>query len=300
MNLKRLFHVKKSRKYPIKRDGEGLSLRARCFELFEQGKRPVAVAEELKMAETTVCRYFRDWKRLGPNFERKYDYVRSLCKKTAPDRDNNIELFAKAWGIPKEQIETILAQPHGLRRLMTGKLYLSAHADVDHKRYIALEIALLISDHLTIHGGKYEDVYYAFQRWTQENIKYRKEEEAAIKEDNKSMKMIRAVLAADMENERKGRVKRDTFSEEERNTVMRLGLETEMKKAETYYWYRIGVLKAEGLTQEQAREKIYQDLVNKGDLKQAKMIREFQDKVHPLKDGDQLPPSTPLQPPSPT
>jgi hypothetical protein len=38
----------------------------------------------------------------------------------------------------------------------------------------------------------------------------------------------------------------------------------------------------------------------KGDLKRAKMIGEFQDKVHPLKDGDQLQPSTPLKPPSPT
>src|SRR3972149_3760725 len=114
MKLKRLFHVEKSRKYPIKRDKEGLSLRARCFELFEQGKRPVAVAEELKMAETTVCRYFRDWKRLGPNFERKYAYVQSLFKKTASDRDNNIELFARAWGIEKEQLESILSQPHRL------------------------------------------------------------------------------------------------------------------------------------------------------------------------------------------
>jgi len=114
------------------------------------------------------------------------------------------------------------------------------------------------------------------------------------------MELFHQVLAADMENERKGRVKHDTFSEEERNTVMRWGVESELKKAEIWYWFRIGILKAEGLTQEQAREKIYQDLVNKGDLKQAKMIREFQDKVHPLKDGDQLPPSTPLQPPSPT
>jgi hypothetical protein len=53
------------------------------------------VAEELNMKETTVCRYFRDWKRLGPNFEQQYVYVKSLFKKTAPNRDKNIELFAR-------------------------------------------------------------------------------------------------------------------------------------------------------------------------------------------------------------
>lgn len=67
-----------------------------------------------------------------------------------------------------------------------------------------------------------------------------------------------------------------------------------------YYWYRIGVLKAEGLTPEQAREKIYQDFLKKGDLKGAEVMCEFQNKVHPLKAGDQLPPSTPTQLPSPT
>ena len=78
------------------------------------------------MKETTVFRYFRDWKRLGPNFEQQYAYVQSLFNKTAPDRDKNIELFARAWGIEKEQFETILSQPHGLRRFMTGKLSFSS------------------------------------------------------------------------------------------------------------------------------------------------------------------------------
>ena len=63
---------------------------------------------------------------------------------------------------------------------------------------------------------------------------------------------------------------------------MRLGVEAEMKKVEIIYWFRIGALKAEGLTTEQAHEKIYQDLLEKNDLKGAGMIREFQNKVHPL------------------
>jgi len=293
MRLPGLFRIGKSRKYPIKRNGEGLSSRARCFELFEQGKRPAVIAEELKMKETTVFRYFHDWKRLGPNFERKYDYIRSLFKKTVPDRDQDIELFARVWGIEKERLETILSQPRGLLRLMTGKFYFPAHADVDHKRYIILELALLISDHVIKRSGKFVDFYFALKRYMQENMKYREEEDTGIKEDNKMMALFHQVLAADMENERKGRVKPDKFSEEEQNAIIRFAIDSEREKTEIVYWLRIGVLMAEGLTKEEAREKMYQDLLDKGDLKRAKILREFQDKVHPLKTNDQLPPPSP-------
>jgi hypothetical protein len=73
-----------------------------------------------------------------------------------------------------------------------------------------------------------------------------------------------------------------------------------MKRTEIFYWFRIASLVAEGYTPEQARETIYQDLLEKGDTKGAKMIREFQDKVHPLGKNDQVPPLSSLQPPSPT
>jgi len=295
----KIFGRKKRRKYPVKVDEKGQSARTRCFEMFPEKVPLDKIAEEVDVKVDTVRRYHQQWKK-DPGLERRYAYVKSLFKKKTPDREYNIELFAKAWTIPKEQLEAILSQPHGLRRLMTGKFYFPVHADADHKRHIALELALLISDHLTKHGGQFEDVYFALKRCMEENMRYREEEEATIKEENKLMKMTHAVLAADMENERQGRVKPDTFSEEERNTIMKWGVESERKKAEMWYWFRIGILKAEGLTPEQAREKIYQDLVNKGDFKGAKMIREFQDRVHPLKYGDQLPPSTPLQPPSPT
>jgi|GEM_PF-1207531 len=300
MKLKSIFHIKKSRKYPIKRDNEGLSLRARCFELFEQGKRPVAVAGELGMEESNSFRYFRDWKRLGPNFERKCAYVKGLFNKMAPDRDQNIELFARAWGIEKEQLESVLSQPRGLRRLLMGKFHFPAHPDADHKRYVILELALLISDHIIKRSGKFVDFYHALKRYMQENMKYREQEDADIEEENKTMALIHQVLAADMENERRGRIQPDTISNEERDAIIRFGIESEMKKTEQLYWLRIGIYMAGGLNPEEAREKMYQDLLDKGHSKGAKMFREFQDKIHPLKKDDQLPPSTPLQPPSPT
>ena len=165
---------------------------------------------------------------------------------------------------------------------------------------MALELALLISDFLTKNGGKFEGVSFALKRFMQEHKKYREETDGDIRDWNKQMALYHAVLGADIENERKGRVKPDTLSEEERNAIIRLAVEAGMKEIEISYWYRIGVLMTEGLTPEEAREKIYQNLLQKGDLKGAKTIRVFQDKYHPLKTNDQMPPSSPPQPPSPT
>jgi hypothetical protein len=283
MKIGRLFQIKKSRKYPIKRDGRGLSLRVRCFELFDQGKRPVEVAAELKAKEATVVRYFRDWKRRGPNFDLQYAYVKSLFSKTSPERDKNLEQFSKMCGISKEEFEAILSQPHGLRRFLTGKLYFPIQADADHKRSVALKIAVLISDHLVKNKGYYEDVYYALERYFKQNKRIREEDDADISEDNELMKLIHTVLAVDLENERKGMVKPDKLSEEERDALIKYGIKSEMKQAEIKYWIRIGCLTVQGLTIEQAREKMYQDLVKKGDLKIAEAMRQFQDQVHPLK-----------------
>jgi DNA-binding CsgD family transcriptional regulator len=286
MRLSGLFHFKKSRKYPIRRDSEGRSLRARCFELFAGGKRPKTVAEELKMKEPTVGRYFKDWQRLGPDFNRQYSFVKGLLKKDAPDREKNIEILSKMLGIEKEEFEAILSRPHGLRRFLTGKLYFPINKDIDRKLHVALKLAVLISDHVIMNGGNFEDVCHALRRYMQANKRYREDVEADIKEWNKDMELIHAILATDLEKEKEKRTEPDRLSEKERGVILRWAVEREMKSTEVLYWFRIGVLKAGGLTEEQAREKIYQDLVEKGDLNKAKMMREFQDKVHPLGDND--------------
>jgi hypothetical protein len=69
------------------------------------------------------------------------------------------------------------------------------------------------------------------------------------------------------------------------------------KKIERMYWVKKSLAMAEGITMEQTREKIYQDLLNKGDKEKATLIHQYQDKVHPLKTDNQPPPST-TNPPS--
>ena len=66
------------------------------------------------------------------------------------------------------------------------------------------------------------------------------------------------------------------------------------------YWFGVFRLMSEGLTLEQAREKAYQNLIDKGDLEGAKKLRAYQDIIHPVKTSDQSPLPEPPQPPPDT
>jgi hypothetical protein len=299
MTAFKLFGRKKRRKYPIKRDENGMSARSRCFEMFADNIPFDEIAKIVGVKVDTVRRYHQQCKN-DPGFERRYILAQSLFKKTAPDRESNIELFARVFGISKEQFETILCQPHGLRRLMTNKIYLPVHADTDRKRHMALELALLITEHLINNRGKFEDVYFALKRLMHENMKYRKEDNAYIKAENEWITFVRAIIAADMKNEQQGRVKEERLAEEERAIAIKVGIEAKNKRYEKRYWMHIGELMSEGYTQEQAREKMYQYFIDNGDPEGAKKTWAYQEKVHPLKNKDQLPPSSPLSPPSPS
>jgi hypothetical protein len=292
MKMPRFLLRKKHRKYPIQRDESGKSLRARCFELFEEGKRPVEVAEELKVKVPTVCRYFRDWQRLGPDFKKQYAFLKEMFKKTAPDRSHDVQLFSQMLRIDEEQFEAILSRPHGLKQLLTGKLYFPVQADADHKRHIVLALAVLIAEHVIDKRGKFEDIYFALRALMQENMKNRKEQEADIKEENKVMGYFHQIVAADMELERQGHVIPDRLTTEEISIVLKWEQQSLKKTKEVRYFKSIAALMVNRLTEEQAREKIYQDLLDKGDLEGAKAMRAYQDIVHPLKHGDQSPPST--------
>jgi hypothetical protein len=88
-------------------------------------------------------------------------------------------------------------------------------------------------------------------------------------------------------------VQLDRLTDEEQEAVIRYSIDSYKKKRETQYWNKIATLMAEGLTEDQAREKVYQNVVDSGDLEGAKKVREYQNIVHPLKNGDQQPLPTP-------
>jgi len=236
MTIFKGFRRMKRRKYPIRRDERGKSARSRCFEEFKDNTPLSEIAKIVDVKLATVRRYHQQWQK-NPNFEQQYAYIKGLLRKEAPDRERMIELCARAAGITKEQVETILHQPNGLKRMMTGKFNFPAQADADHKRYVALELAMLISDHLIKHGGRYEDVSFAFLRWMRENQEYREDEDADIEEENQDIAFVRRILEASEENERQGRVQPERLSVEERDIILKLGVKRAIKRTEIIYWF---------------------------------------------------------------
>jgi hypothetical protein len=282
MALFRVFR-KRKRKYPLKLDEWGKSARQRCFEMFQDGRPAVEIAEKVGVPIGTVRKYHQQWKK-NPNLDQQQAYLKELIKDGAPDRDRNLELIAKTAGVKREEIEAILSQPHGLRRMMTGKFYFPGNAEADHKRYVAFELAMFISNHL-ISTGKFEDVSRAFELLIKQSMTRRKQEEQETKEDNEEIEFIRAILAADVERERQTGLKPERLSPEERDAIRRWPIQKAIREIEVLYWANISNLVAGRLTEGQAREKIYQDLIDKGDIEGATMIRQFQNAVHPLKTG---------------
>jgi hypothetical protein len=288
MDVLKVFKRNKRRKYPIIRDEKGKSARQKCFEMFKEQVpfMEIAVATGAKL--DTVYRYHRQWSK-NPEIENYIKYFKKQLNPMAPDREREIEIFAQVLGISKEQVEITLHQPHGLRRLFSGKIYTPKHAEAAHKCYVAMEIANLISNHLLMNGGKLEDIKYAFEHWMKENQIDREEEDEDIKEENKNIEFIHRLIEAEVENEKQGRVSPDTLSDEERNVILKWGQQSALKKLERTYWLRIAELMVEGKTMEQGREKIYQDLLDKGDIEGAKSMRKYQDRIHPLKNNNPNP-----------
>jgi len=214
MDILKVFKRTKRRKYPIIRDEKGKSARKRCFEMFEEQVPFEEIAAATGAKLNTVYRYHRQWLK-NPGIETTIKYFKKLLNPLAPNRERQIELIAQVLGFSKEQVETTLRQPHGLRRLFSGKIYFPKQAEADHKCYIAMEIANLISDHLLKNGGKLEDVKYAFDRWMKENQINREEEDEDNKEENENIAFARKLIEADVEDEKQGRIKPDRLSEQE-------------------------------------------------------------------------------------
>jgi len=290
---------KKRRRYPIKRDELGRSTRQRCFEQFEDHVPLEDIARTTGAKISTVHRYHQQWQK-NPKLENEIAYFKWVLGKHAPNRDRSIELLAKMIRIEKQEVEAILVRPHGIRRLLTQKFYFPGNADQDHKRYVALELACFIADYLMKHGGSLEDVRYAFERWMKTHQARREEEDEDTKEENRTVAFLRAILDGEAERERRGRVQPDELSPEERRKLIEAGERSArrsmVRTVQKAYWFTIGELTALGLTEEQARDKLYQELIAQGETKAAEALRAFQDVIHPLKPPGSPPPESP-QPP---
>jgi hypothetical protein len=281
MNIRKLLGLKRSRRYPIQRDRYGRSLRQNCFEAFDSGKRPAEVIKELKVNPYTVFTYFRQWRRIGPNFEKQLKYIKGLLADGSPDRDRMLMFISDTVGISVTELLIILSKPHGLRRLLTRTLPLPVHEDIAIKRVMALDIAMVIQNHLLNHRGQYEDVLYALNHLMKQNQKHREKVDADIESQNLEIELFRKLDELVFE-ERQKRPQPDPLLIRRARAEINQILGAKLEEAKFSYWWRKAELVKEGLTPEQAREKLTQILTDGYDISRAQMMEAFQDKIDPI------------------
>ena len=114
------FLLWKWRKYPIKRDENGRSLRQRAFELFDKKLRPSEIYKQqlLPVKLTTLFRYFEDWKKMGDH--NSYRITRRLMKNNPDITEKLIEALSKKLEMPVEEVIKRIQKPWGLKQALRG------------------------------------------------------------------------------------------------------------------------------------------------------------------------------------
>ena len=107
--------------HQAKRDEYGRSARQRCFDHFDQGKRPAEVRRlVLEVKEKTVLRYFEDWKKVGRDFSMRHRQVRAYLKKDGELSANAIKKLSEELEMTPAEIVARLQKPWGIYQLLTG------------------------------------------------------------------------------------------------------------------------------------------------------------------------------------
>ncbi len=112
----------KWRKYPIKRDEDGRSLRQQAFALFDQKYRPAQIYKQqlLPAKLATLFRYFENWKTIGDH--NSYRITRKVMKSNPDFTEQLAEALSKKLEMPVEEVWRRMGEPWGLKQALRGEL----------------------------------------------------------------------------------------------------------------------------------------------------------------------------------
>lgn len=125
-------HSSKGRKYPIRKDDEGRSLRQRAFHEFDKGLRPAQVARELGAKPATMYHYHHDWKKSDQPLPVMYRILR-IALKHPNARRRLAERLARHFDVPVADVLERLQKPWAAKQLATGE-WRSWMPDAEQKR----------------------------------------------------------------------------------------------------------------------------------------------------------------------
>lgn len=118
--IKRIF--KRGRKYPLKRDEDGLSARQRAFADFDEGKKPSDVVKHVEISKRTANRYYASWKKLPPDFNSRYKELKKGFKEHPELLDMTINFLCQRYKIPHDEAIVMLQRPYGTKKIVRGDL----------------------------------------------------------------------------------------------------------------------------------------------------------------------------------
>jgi hypothetical protein len=151
---------------------------------------------------------------------------------------------------------------------------------------------MFFADLLIKNNIQFKDFSFAFEKWVKESQLMRDEENEEVDRNNQGIEFIQHLLKVLEQSEEDGRSIPQELTAEERQAYINMGLKGAARAYAKKYWASIAMMMQNGLTPEQAREQMYQETLAAGDAKLAKELRDYQDKVHPLKPTPP-PPSAP-------
>jgi len=113
----------KWRKYPIKRDEQGRSLRQRSFELFDKKLRPSEIYKQqlLPIKQKTLLRYYEDWKRKkGGHVSDRM--IKKVMKNNPDFTEQLIRTLSQELEMPFEEVIKRMQRPWGIIQALRGQL----------------------------------------------------------------------------------------------------------------------------------------------------------------------------------
>jgi len=111
---------RKSRKYPILRDEDGLSSRKQAFDLFDRKYRPAKIYKEalVPVPLKTLFRYYEDWEKIRHRLP--YSIFKQHTKENPEVSGKVVKILANHYGVSEEEIILRMQQPWGLMQLIKG------------------------------------------------------------------------------------------------------------------------------------------------------------------------------------
>ena len=113
----------KHRKYPIRRDKSGRSLRQQAFDFFDEGSRPYQLYKQklVQASPRTLFRYYKDWKKI--NNHPSDSILKKAMRREPVLTEDLVKELSEQMDMPIKEVTAMVSQLWGMLRLLGEYLF---------------------------------------------------------------------------------------------------------------------------------------------------------------------------------